>query len=64
MIGTFEDGPPLPLLLGVSPGLAVLGEGRLEHEGVDVVVLLEVGLAVLELGLLEVWGHVGHLDVG
>lgn len=61
---TGEDGAALALLLHASLLLARLGEGRLEDEAADVVALLEVGLPLLQLLVVQVGRDVGHLDVG
>lgn len=61
---TGEDGAPLALLLHPPLLLARLGEGRLEDKAPDVVALLEVGLPLLQLLVVQVGRDVGHLDVG
>lgn len=61
---TGEDGAALALLLHASLLLARLGEGRLKDKAADVVALLEVGLPLLQLLVVQVGRDVGHLDVG
>lgn len=61
---TGEDGAALALLLHASLFLARLSEGRLEDKAADVVALLEVGLPLLQLFVVQVGCDVGHLDVG
>ena len=61
---TGEDGPAFALLLHASLLLPRHGEGHLEHEASDVVALLEVGLPVHQLLVLQVGCDVCHLDVG
>lgn len=61
---TGEDGAPLALLLHPSLLLARLGEGRLKDKAPDVVALLEVGLPLLQLLVVQVGRDMGHLDVG
>lgn len=61
---TGEDRAPLALLLHAAVLLARQRERRLEDEAVDVVVHLEVRLAVLYFLFLKERCDIGHLDVG
>lgn len=61
---TGEDSSALALLIHAPVPLSALGERRLEDEPADVVVLLEVSASLLQLLLLQIGGHVCHLDVG
>lgn len=61
---TRQNRSPLPLILHqVAANSSALRERRLEHERVDVVILLEIRQPRLQLVLDEVWHHVRHLDV-
>lgn len=61
---TCEHDPPLALLLHASMFFARQRVRRLEHEAVDVVALLKVGLLFWCLFLLEVRFDKRHLYVG
>lgn len=61
---TYEDGPPLALLLHPAVLLPRQRVRRLEHEAADVVALLKVRLLLWRFLLLEVGLDKGHLDVG
>lgn len=64
MLRTCEHSPPLALLFHTAVLLPRQRVRRLEHEAADVVALLEVGLLLWRLLLLEVRLDEGHLDVG
>lgn len=61
---TGKDGSALALLLHTPVLLATLGERRLEDKAPDVVVPFKVGASFLQLLVLQIRGHVCHLDVG
>lgn len=63
-VGGGEDGLALELLVQVAVGAAVQGEGSAVDEAPQVVVLVEVGDAVLHLVRVEVRLHVRDLDEG
>lgn len=61
-VGGGEDGLALELLVQVPVGSPVQGEGRAVDKAAQVVVLIEVGDAVLHLVRVEVRLHVRDLD--
>lgn len=61
---TGENGPPFALLIHAALLLPRHRERSLENKAPDVVALLEVGLPVLQLLVLQVGCDVRHLDVG
>lgn len=61
---TCENRAPLALLLHPSLLLAGHCERRLKDEAANVVALFKVGLAVLQLLVIQVRRNMGHLNVG
>ena len=61
---TGKNGPAFALFLHPTLLLPGHGEGRLKDETTDIVALLKVRLPVFQLLVLQVGGHMGHLDVG
>lgn len=59
-----QDGFALVLLIQVAVRSAVQRERSTVHEGAQVVVLVKVGNPLLHLVRVEVWLHVGDLEVG
>jgi len=59
-----QDGLALELLVEVAVRAAVQCEGRAVHEAPQVVVLVEVGDALLHLVRVEEWLHIRDLDEG
>ena len=60
---TSQYGPSFELLVHLSSRFPVFGERRLVHKATQVIVSFEVRLAFLVLLGVEVWRHVGNLDV-
>lgn len=59
-----QSGFALVLIVQVTVGSAVQGEGRTVHEGTQVVVLVKVGDSFLQLVCVKVRLDVGDLEVG
>lgn len=60
---TCENSSAFPLILWIASCLALLREGRFEHEAGYIVILFELGLPHFQLGLLEVRSYVRDLNV-
>lgn len=59
-----QDGVPTVLLVQLSPGPPLQGEGGGVHEPPQIEILLKVGYPVFHLVLIKVGLHKSDLDVG